>query len=234
MKTSIIIPTMGRPDANQVPNCVSRCVETVKGHDAEVIVVVEVHEPTAQSLLGLGAKILFRPEHKGAAAGWNEGAWHATGDLFVLGSDDVSWCDGWLDALLPWVDKLPERCGVIGLNDCHRTDGWAFATHYAVTRSYCVQHLSGVFVVPVYKHFNCDLEIGFRARREGRYLYAQDARLDHHHYLYDSTVYDSVYDSVRGYYEEDTQLLEVRKAHGFPNDWLPILGVPMAELEARG
>lgn len=208
-------------------------METVKDHDAEVIVIVEVHEPTAYSLLNTGAKILFRPEHKGAAAGWNEGAWHAKGDLFVLGADDVSWCDGWLEALLPWVEKLPERCGVIGLNDCHRTDGWAFATHYAVTRSYCMQYLGGVFVVPVYKHFNCDLEIGFRARREGRYLYAQDVRLDHRHYLSNHDLYDSVYDSVRGYYEEDTRMLDARKAQGFPNNWLPILGVPMAELEAR-
>lgn len=231
-KISVIMPTMGRPNLYQPAQCVQMFFEMTRGHDVEAVCVVECHEPTAETLCKTGARVFFRPTHEGGIRGWNEGAWHATGDIFVLGADDLFWQPGWLDEALEAWDKLPDHCGVVGLNDCHRRDGWAFATHFMMTRSFALLNMGGVFLPPVYYHYNCDLEVGTRARKAGQYIWAMKARADHRHFLYDKRRYDSVYDSV-GYqiYANDTALYDMRNAAGFPNTWNPMLGTTWEQLQ---
>ena len=219
MRVSVIIPSMGRPD--QLRRCVERLIETTRAHDVEIICVIECPD-SLRAVADLPIIIIANPEHKRAAACWNQGTLLATGDAFVLGSDDMVWGDGWLDATLSALDKLGGS-GMVGFNDGHTDGSTAFAAQYLMTRDYIVQHQGGWFVPPYYKHFYFDLESTKRARRAGLYLWAEDADVEHKHPAFKTAPTDTTYKCAAPFMATDRAIYQARQAAGFPDDLEPIL-----------
>lgn len=226
MKTSVIIPTIGRPDKRQVPACVIRCLETAKSNDVEVIVVLDGNTKLIDDLKYLKIKCIARKEHRGPIYSWNEGATYAEGSILVLGADDIYWHDNWY-AELESAFMQPD-VGVVGLNDLHRGPT-EFATHFAATRQFCVDVLGGIFVPPVYSNYFVDVEIWMRAVKLGQYARAEKAIAEHRHYFYCKELYDSVYQLGQQHYKTDEAIFQDRLARGFPNDWEPILTQEVAQ-----
>ena len=220
MKVSIITPSRRRPA--QLRKCIERLIETVQGHDVEIIVVSDGDKETALAMADVEGIILIVDEERtGAAACWNQATRIATGDAFVLGADDLYWGDGWLDAALRALDRLGGS-GMIGFND-GRVPEHAFATHHLMTRDYIIDHMGGCFVIPVYKHQYIDLEATARARACSKYLWAGDCNVEHLHYAHHKAPFDETYRLGAESMSVDGELYKARMAAGWPDDFEPIL-----------
>lgn len=231
MRTSVIIPTRGR--AEQARACVEGLLETIQGHDAEVVLVVDNDSmaPTRHEYrFGRPVRLLWGADQNGAVACWNVGARAADGDAFVLGADDLVFTPGWLDAALATLAKLPDGSGVVGLNGLDRNGGLDdFASHFLVTRDYCERFNGGVFVCPHYRSYYVDIEIHRRARALGRYAWAKDAIVEHRHHAVGKADVDSTYTLAAPNMALDGEIYAERQAAGFPDDYAPILAPRLAE-----
>lgn len=222
MRTSVIMPTMGRP--MQAVRCIERLVETTAGHDVEVIVVVEVDEAGANTIRQFsGATVHFRAEHRGPVYGWNEGALLATGDALFLGADDLQWGDGWLDAMLEAMHSREPAFGFVGANDGHRDAEKEMATHYLATREHLARVQNGCFALPVYKHYGFDWEMSIRAREAGDFVWARAAMVTHMHPQWKTAEWDETYTKAWPHRKIDTALFYERQAAGWPDNFKPIL-----------
>lgn len=92
-----------------------------------------------------------------------------------LADDTVPHPDFLLNALLA-MDKLPEEWGMVGLNDQYH--GEALATHWLADKR-LLPLLGGEFFYTGYRHCFCDHEMTLRCQQLGRYVWAEDAKLDH-------------------------------------------------------
>ncbi len=228
LKISVLLPSMGRPD--RLVSCVEQIFDTTQDHDVEVVVVIECDKESgpalrdSESLAGKPLKIIERPFHRGPVVGWNQALDNARPDAeaFILAADDVVWLPGWLDAALAALETLPDHDGMVGFNDSF-LDGSEHATHYLVTRQFLIEHLGGVMAVPYYRHYCVDMENGARAVRVGRYVWAQDAVIDHHHYSYGKMEMDHTNKLGVSWNTADLKMFYTRQAMGFPDDFMPIL-----------
>ena len=219
MKTSVIIPTKGRP--LQLRCCLMGLKATTREHDVEVIVVVDQCKVSAAMLKTIpDIKVINNAEHKGAVACWNQGYSVAKGAAIVLGADDVVFLNGWLDAALETLEEL-DGWGMVGFND-GITPAHAFAPHFLMTRDFINRYMAGYFVPPCYKHHYIDLEATARAKRAGRYKWCEDARIEHRHHAHKLAVMDDVYKLANAYLEADKAVYQARLAAGFPNDYKPL------------
>ena len=219
MKVSVITPSTRRPA--QLRACMERLIETTQGHDVEIICVIDACLNSLIALDGLDIIVLDNPKHQGAAACWNQGSEVATGDAFVLGSDDVVYHPGWLDAALAALESIGGS-GMVGLNDTHVPEH-AFATHYLMTRDFIMEHMGGCFVIPSYGHQYIDIEATARGRRARQYIWAKDAIVEHRHPAHKNAPRDEVYALGASFMAADQATYGIRLAAGFPDDFGPIL-----------
>lgn len=213
LKVSIVIPTHGR--AEQAVKCINQLFETVKGHEVEVIVCSDdtmIEDDRIKMVVTEGKAI----------EGWNKGLTQATGDAIVLAADDLWFTPGWLDAALKGLLGLPEHSGLVGFND-GATKGKNFATHYLMTRDYIERFNGGVLACPAYQHNFIDVEASARAQLAGRYHYAEDAIVEHRHYLWGKADKDETYQLTEGTFLPDQETFRQRAAAGFPDDFEPVL-----------
>ncbi len=215
VKVSIIIPTYCRPE--QLRRNTERLLYTVRDLETEIIVSAEVAERSLAAVEDLPVKAIFHPDWRGSVANWNLGAADATGDLLVVGADDLWWGDGWLHEALEQM-ALTETC-FCGLNDM-MWNGWDNAsTHWAITRQGIIDHCGGCLMPPCYKTTFVDNEINHRIKRAGQYTWCAQAMVDHMHFSIGKSEKDKCYRTMTLHFYNDKRIYERRLEAGFPDDF---------------
>lgn len=240
-RVSVVIPSTGR--LAQLADCVERLWATSRGFDVECIVVTDdpktwqwgsgvvgQHGHGTLRMLQLSDQNgAWRPR---ALEAWNLGAGWSTGTVLVLGADDLWWFHGWIGEMMETMAEFPDGEGMVGLNDLAH-DGNKLSTHFAVGREFARQHFGGVLVCPQYHHFYVDQEAMQRAKRAGRFVWAQNAVAEHVHPDLRKAETDELYERTRVFLEEDGDLFFRRAQAGWPDDFRPTIG-PVVDAGGRG
>ena len=252
VKTSIIIPSKGRPV--QLIERVGILLRTLAGIDAEVIIVADADdaETSLAVLLEMDQNPIWQPNALagdawedarvilvespaglGPHGAWNNGLRLATGDVFVPGADDALFHEGWLEAALTALSTLPGGEGLVGLNDGSgrgdvrgfRYDSPAvrkYTPFFLVSRGCLARELHGLLCVEKYGHYYMDVEACARAQAGGRYVYAPDSRVEHMHWQLGKAEQDETYQTGPAY-QHDLAIYLERERTGFPDDFEPIV-----------
>lgn len=189
--------------------------ETTEGHDVEVIAAVDADPETAERIEPLADQVLYSEEYEGCSKAWNACLAETTGDPVVFAADDLIWRPGWLDAALAKLEEFEDGWGLVGFNDGHW--GAELSTHYLMSRRFIVEVLGGV-VAWDYRHSFNDLEVNERAKRAGRYAWAEDAHVEHVHWLFGDREQDETDTRTLGEHAEAQRIYNEREAAGFPNN----------------
>ena len=209
---SFIFPTR-RPDRLAV--ALASFHDTTATYDVEALVVADLPD-VHEALNGMAHLCVTEPLT--APQAWNLGAAASKAQWFGLGADDLLFHPGWLEAVWP---LLQEPWGIIGLDDgadSFNRLGWA--THWLVSRNFCLTHMGGVMVPPVYAHGMVDVEVCQLAQRLGLFTYAPDALVEHLHPDWDKAERDALYERDL---RDDKRLFNIRAYRGFPVTWEPQL-----------
>ena len=78
------------------------------------------------------------------------------------------------------IDELPDGWGMIGLND-QTWNGNVVATHWLCHKN-MLELTDGEFFHTGYHHTECDRELTEIAQEHGRYIWAEDAKIEHENY----------------------------------------------------
>jgi hypothetical protein len=188
----------------------------------EIVAAVDRDPKTACLLAPLVDTLCVAPFYRGCSRAWNDALREATADKIVLAADDLSWGDGWAEAALQGLSELPDGWGMVGFNDGNGTET-DFATHYLVSRRFLIEHTGGVIAWECYRHSFNDVEMTERAKRAGRYVWAEDAKVPHAHWLYGGRSQDETDTRNLGAHAESERAYKERAAAGFPDDYPPII-----------
>lgn len=96
--------------------------------------------------------------------------------VMFLGDDTIPQ-PGFMEEAVKQIDNLPDYWGMIGLNDQH-WDGNILATHWLCHKS-MLELTGGEFFHTGYHHSECDRELTDIAQENGRYIWAEDAKVEH-------------------------------------------------------
>ena len=217
---SVLLPTMNR---------VERCLATLRSlqatvDEAEVCLVVDC-DPTilkrAVDEIDLAFVTNWRPEPRTNVAAWNTALQMASHDLVVFAADDLEFRPGWLEAARHEMARFDDGWGMVGFNDGHL--GTELSTHYLLHRRFICQVLGGRVAWPCYPHSFNDLETNDRAKRAGRYRWAEHAHVYHHHWLFGDRPQDTTDVLTLGDHSVAEARYRERAAQGFPDDWPPVI-----------
>jgi glycosyltransferase involved in cell wall biosynthesis len=98
--------------------------------------------------------------------------------VMYLGDDTVP-LPGFLENAIKAMETLPDKWGLVGLNDQFHTGG-NLATHWLAHKN-LLPKLGGEFFHTGYRHTMCDVELTERCRMMNRYVWAEDAKIKHDH-----------------------------------------------------
>ena len=186
--------------------------------EVEIIVVADIGDTVTEEVAhDLKCKLVTAKEPNGPVHCWNLGAAEASGEAFVLGADDLKFYPGWLEAALEGLAKL-NWCGLVAFNDMSPNTG-NLATHYLISKNYAANDWGGVMAIPSYFQHFIDTEATARARRDKCFYYAEDAKVEHLHWLWDKAENDDVYKRGQERYSEGADTFNDRLQAGFPNDY---------------
>lgn len=221
-KTAILLPSLNRPE--QVARCVDTLRSTTDWRDVDIKVMIDLSDKASERALdGMPIELVFTTNKKGSIAAWNEmlglfNNYHA----YVAAADDLIFRQGWYAAAMKALDKLGGD-GFVGFNDLHYDGNKDWSTHWLATRDFLIDHNGGVIYAPHYGSWWCDPEVCERARRAGKYIWAEDAIVEHLHADYGKAKYDKTYTDANHYHPLDTETYKRRQAAGFPDDFPPVL-----------
>lgn len=119
---------------------------------------------------------------------------------FFTGSNDITFCEGWLEnALLNTISG-----GVVAVNDGFNPNG----TNFLIDREY-IKTFGGTFfnenevMWEGYRHNFCDTELISKARVCNQYVYVQNSYVLHEHYLNKKRLSDMVDEIATSSYNDD-------------------------------
>jgi GT2 family glycosyltransferase len=222
---SVLLATTGRPE--QVRALIENLRATTKGHDVELVAAVDADEETRAVILDTLPSVGFRialdysTEYRGCSRAWNDALSRSTGDPVVLAADDLEFGQGWLDAALTQLQAFEGGWGFVGFNDGHY--GEELSTHYLVSRRLIVEAFGGVIAWEAYTHSFNDREANDRARRAGRYTWAEAAHVHHRHWLFGERTQDATDTRPLEHHPASARAYEQRAAAGFPNDYEAVI-----------
>lgn len=220
LNTVVLIPTIHRPDG------LRRSLQTLKdtcGLPASV--AADPGDKQAEEIAReFGATFSYCDAPKlGGANGWNQAMRNAPSyNGYFLGSDDIVFMPGWYDAVLRVLEEIGGD-GLVGINDGRWKKAKVYkmcATHYLMTRKFIIEHNGGVAACPFYRCDWTDMEANERARRAGKWGWAEDALVTHIWLGPDS---DEGYRNATAFREQAKLIYGERKAKGFKNDFQPII-----------
>ena len=223
---SILLATADRPEMARA--CIESIVATTAGYPVELVIAIDGPEtqeypyriwdnlPMIHSIL-----VDHRTEYRGGPQAWNDALALSTGDPVVLAADDLEFQPGWLEAALAKMAEHEDGWGFVGFND--GVWGEDLSTHYMMSRRFIVECLGGVIAWPCYAHSFIDREANERARRAGRYAWAEDARVVHRHWTFGSRQQDATDTRRLGEHPESQRIFALRASEGFPDNYPPVI-----------
>jgi glycosyltransferase involved in cell wall biosynthesis len=158
---SIIIPTLGREE--KLKNLLASIKENAGYDNYEVIVE---HDQ-------------FPPNNAGVPKTFKKGVEKSKGELVMyLGNDCIARKDFLKEAVDAMVKYFPALDGLVSLNDGY----WygEVATHFLAGKK-LLPLIGGEFFHTGYHHTGCDSELTQMARKLGKYIFAEEARIYHDH-----------------------------------------------------
>jgi GT2 family glycosyltransferase len=222
---SVLLATTGRPE--QVRALIENLRATTTGHEVELVAAVDADQETAAVVvcaaasLGLRIVLDYSREYRGCSRAWNDALSASTGDPVVLAADDLEFGEGWLDAALSTLHAFEDGWGFVGFNDGHY--GEELSTHYLVSRRLIVEAFGGVIAWEAYTHSFNDREANDRARRAGRYAWAEAAHVHHRHWLFGERTQDATDTRPLEHHPASARAYEQRAAAGFPDDYEAVI-----------
>jgi len=188
---SILIPSMtGRE--KKLTDLLARIEDEVKRNKAEIIVVLDksstmfVREKTPSYLKIIRTEVI--------------GYWRCLNIAiekfshshpFLYTADDIVPDERWLDiSLWEWEKKFPHGIGLLCLNDGYVGDG---ACGHGITTKNFLTVLFGEPRFPdQFEHLFLDTLISDRSKDLGNYLFCEDAKVHHHHFIIGNIAQDAV------------------------------------------
>lgn len=219
MGVSVLFPTTGRPERAEA--CL-RQMKVTTGCEMEIIAAVDADPITATAIAPLVDRLIVSTGYRGCSAAWNACLAESTGSEIVFAADDLIFCDGWLEAALEGLGHLEDGWGLVGFNDGH-WDGTELATHYLMSRRFIIEVLGGVVAWDFYEHSFNDVEVNERAKRAGRFYWAEDARVLHQHWTFGDRPQDDTDRRTLDRHTSSAEHYRRRAAAGFPVDYEPVI-----------
>jgi len=119
------------------------------------------------------------------------------------------------------MDALPDGWGLVGLNDQVHKDG-ALATHWLADKR-LLPLLDGEFFHTGYKHLFCDNELTDRCKRMNRFVWAEDAVIEHDHPVIKGELLSDDYKKI---YSSSNVLSDMRLYHERKKIFNPLPKMP--------
>jgi GT2 family glycosyltransferase len=188
-KISIIIPVIRADSAKRCIDAIRRCA----GVDADQYEIV-----TDEDVHGVGCPEMVRMLTA-----------LTTHDLVLFLGDDTEPESDFLAAALDAMGELPDGWGVVGLN----TQGENDHAHWLADKRMLDHIPGGCFFSTDYEHCYGDDELKDIAIEHGRWGFAENSTVIHHHPINDTAEYDDGYNYAydRKRWERDRQTYQRRK-----------------------
>lgn len=218
-KISLLVPTLNRHGKLRA---MLESVKPLVEADGNIEVVISPMEDdhVAKKIIKdyAWAVCAPRPEsERSAVAGFNWCYRHATGDILVVGGDDVDYCaPDFFQVIRQCVSKLPEGEGMA------ESKIGPLEAMQAVTRGFVRDYLGGSFMCPHYYSWFANTEQTARAVQARRYVLTDKARVASPNPILDGSEKDATYQEGEAHHEADKQLFFKRMAANFPNDYPPL------------
>jgi hypothetical protein len=192
-RIAVLIPVLGRPERAQI---VADSIRISSDRAHRILFLCSPDDPHEVSAYErTGAEVVVVPWSAGAgdfARKTNEGLYLTLEEFVFCGADDLTFCAGWDVEALAVADAT--GAGVIGTWDGANplVMKGRHSTHSLVRRSYAedpgaIWGSPGIYYEG-YDHQCVDNELVEVAQVRGEWAFASDARVLHHHPIYDSTV----------------------------------------------
>jgi hypothetical protein len=223
---SIVLPTTGRRD--MALDGLRGLLATTYTFPVEYVVVVDHDEDSYvaidELLASAGVRYVmdYSDEYRGHAAAWNRGLELSHGEFIVFAADDLEWGEGWLTEAMQVMRERHDGYGLVAFNDGHH-DGRKLGTHYLLSRSFIIDHLGGRLSWECYKSQYVDMEVNERAKRVGRYAWAEKARVTHQHWMFGTRGKDETDARNEAADAESKAAYLARLEAGFPDDYPPVI-----------
>lgn len=210
---SIIVPSRDRPPG--LLRAIVAILTTTRAYDVEIIPVLDAPDVVSRDLILCFPFIVpaIMPDdyvHGHAQQKYQAGYKAARGKWIVSGSDDITFCPGWLDAMRA---HSPNR-GYIGFYDDQHQG--KLATLVIASREYIETTMHGRFGLPWYHVHGADAEWQDRAKAAGAFTICKGARFDHHR---SGTAPDELQRFGQQFHAKDDATYAARRKAGFPEEW---------------
>lgn len=205
--TDIYIPTFGR---GHKLNEYYKHIKSVTPSCRVVYIVEDSDELSKQAQ----CDVLVINKRSKTYAGAINSAWDELhSETFFCGADDLVFYPHWLAVAEAY---LKDPIMVVGTNDLHNQEvlNGEHATHYLVSGKYIEkgQSLDGEPVLPeCYSHNYTDREFVGIAKNNGVFLPCLESVVEHLHYTFRLSQFDSTYEKTRIGVNRDMQIYEQRR-----------------------
>lgn len=216
----VLLTTLHRPAG--LARVLQSLRNTAKGIPV-VCAIDEDDEQARQLCWAFGVEVVTCPvPRQGPSKAWNTALAAAPNHAaYVLAADDLIFRPGWLEETLTALARLGGS-GMVGFNDGKINGNQAQATHYLLTRDFIIKHNGGVMCCPHYRTVGPDTETWERARKVGKYIWAEKALAIHDWHGFDQDA-DETYKQALPHRGASKAKFYERQAAGFPDDFEPIL-----------
>jgi hypothetical protein len=212
---AIIVPVMKRPQ-NAHPFMASLRMSMSEPRTVYAI-CDSGDDPTLGAWAGEGAVTLLCPNGSTFPIKAQYGYEQTRSEWIMLVGDDVRFARGWWTEVMKVACFNPEA-QLIATNDMHNpfVTAGVHATHPVIKRSWVDESGAswdgpGHIVHTGYNHAYCDDEWSMKAKMEGVFAPALEARVDHLHPTWQQGPWDDVYALGIDQYGQDGQLYEERR-----------------------
>lgn len=210
----VVVATYKRPDR------VERMIRSVKAqrYPASLTVVADNGDMDTAARFQNDPRInkfLLMGQQWFAFGIWNQMFAESKADIMVFVPDDVELEPDCIAAVAHAFErKFPDLDGVVGLNQQNLPTTRDTAGMAAIGRAFADRFPGREVFCPDYLNFHADAELGECAKRLGRWYWAEEVRLTHHHPDFSDAQRDEAYEQVRGQRERFQSVAQMRAQFG--------------------
>lgn len=224
---SVLIPSMYRPQL--LTQTIQSFLLTVPNHELQFSLVIDEDYDSVEFAIGTirysaNYVLDFSLQKRGALNAWNRALQISSGELVLIIGDDHKAHPGWYERAITAHRELGGY-GVVGLNDLMHDGSLTTATTLMVDRKFIKEQFGGRVTYPCYHYYCQDSELNDRAKRVGKFIWLQDAVVEHIHAANNKRAHDlHDFERVENEYSiEDGKVYEERKAANFPDLWPSVI-----------